>query len=159
MKWNNWSPGGSLNESRAMGTVLPLKPVFPVEAFDVFLTEWNIWNVLKAKIGDVSSAQDLMLVSRAFPMILSGQAHWLPGISSSFFFWRRWGGERWTEWGFSCFKGLPRCLTGKESAYQCRRHVLDPWVGKISWRRAWQPTPIFLPGESHGQRSLAGYSP
>lgn len=64
-----------MNESRAMGTVLPLKPVFPVEAFDVFLTEWNIWNVLKAKIGDVSSAQDLILVSRAFPMILSGQAH------------------------------------------------------------------------------------
>ena len=33
------------------------------------------------------------------------------------------------------------------------------WVGKILWRRAWQPTPIFLPGESYGQRSLAGYSP
>ena len=31
--------------------------------------------------------------------------------------------------------------------------------GKIPWRRAWQPTPVFLPGESHGQRSLAGYSP
>jgi len=35
----------------------------------------------------------------------------------------------------------------------------DPWVGKIPWRRKWQPTPVFLPGESHGQRSLAGYSP
>ena len=35
----------------------------------------------------------------------------------------------------------------------------NPWVGQISWRRAWQPTPVFLPGESHGQRSLAGYSP
>jgi len=35
----------------------------------------------------------------------------------------------------------------------------DPWVRKISWRRTWQPTPISLPGESHGQRSLAGYSP
>ena len=32
----------------------------------------------------------------------------------------------------------------------------DPWVRKISWRRAWQPTPVFLPGESSGQRSLAG---
>ena len=40
-----------------------------------------------------------------------------------------------------------------------RRLEFDPWVGKISWRRAWQPTPEFLPGESHGQRSLAGYSP
>ena len=35
----------------------------------------------------------------------------------------------------------------------------DRWVGKIPWRRAWQPTPVFLPGESHGQRSLAGSSP
>ena len=34
----------------------------------------------------------------------------------------------------------------------------DPWVGKIPWRRKWQPTPVFLPGKSHGQRSLAGYS-
>ena len=40
---------------------------------------------------------------------------------------------------------------------QCRRPRFDPW--KIPWRRAWQPTPVFLPGESHGQRSLVGYSP
>ena len=39
------------------------------------------------------------------------------------------------------------------------RPEFDPWVGKIPWRRVWQPTPVFLPGESHGQRSLAGYSP
>ena len=39
------------------------------------------------------------------------------------------------------------------------RHGFDPWVWKIPWRRAWQPTPVFFPGESHGQRSLAGYSP
>ena len=46
-------------------------------------------------------------------------------------------------------------------ANQCRsqkRRRLDPWVGKIAWSRAWQPTPGFLPGESHGQRSLVGYS-
>ena len=35
----------------------------------------------------------------------------------------------------------------------------NPWVGKMPWRREWQPTPVFLPGEFHGQRSLAGYSP
>ena len=39
------------------------------------------------------------------------------------------------------------------------RHRSNPWVGKMPWRRAWQPTPVFLPGASHGQRSLAGYSP
>jgi len=47
----------------------------------------------------------------------------------------------------------------KESTCQCRRHGFDPWVRKISWRRKWQPIPVFLPGKSHGQRSLGGYSP
>ena len=42
---------------------------------------------------------------------------------------------------------------------QCRRPRFDPWVRKTLWRRKWQLTPVFLPGESHGQRSLAGYSP
>ena len=41
----------------------------------------------------------------------------------------------------------------------CRRLGFDPWVRKISWRRKWQPTPVFLPGKSHGRRSLVGYSP
>ena len=41
----------------------------------------------------------------------------------------------------------------------CRRCRFDPWVGKIPWRRAWQPTPGFLPGEFHGRRNLAGYRP
>ena len=39
---------------------------------------------------------------------------------------------------------------------RCKRHGFNPWVGKIPWRKAWQPTPAFLPGEFHGQRSLAG---
>ena len=39
------------------------------------------------------------------------------------------------------------------------RPGLDPWVGKIPWRRTWEPTPVFLPGEPHGRRSLVGYSP
>ena len=42
---------------------------------------------------------------------------------------------------------------------QCRRFGFDTWVRKNSWSRKWQPTLVFLPGESHGQRSLAGYSP
>ena len=54
-----------------------------------------------------------------------------------------------------------RWLSDK-SAGQCRRHRrwrFDPWGGKIPWRWAEQPTPVFLPRESHGQRSLEGYSP
>ena len=42
---------------------------------------------------------------------------------------------------------------------QCRRPGFNSWVGKIPWRREWQPTTVFLPGKSHGQRSLLGYSP
>ena len=42
---------------------------------------------------------------------------------------------------------------------ETERFGFDPWVRTISWRRAWQPTPVFLPGASHGQRSLEGYSP
>ena len=54
---------------------------------------------------------------------------------------------------------LPRWLSGKESACKCGRRGSFPSLGRSSpWRRKWQPTPIFLPGESHGQRSLAGYS-
>ena len=54
--------------------------------------------------------------------------------------------------------GFPGSSAGKESACQCRRHGFVPWVGKIPWRRKWQPTPVFLPGKSHRQRNLAGYS-
>ena len=53
---------------------------------------------------------------------------------------------------------LPCQLSGKESTWQCRRYGFDPWVGKIPWKRKWQPTPVFLPGKSHGQWSLAGCS-
>ena len=50
-------------------------------------------------------------------------------------------------------KGLPASAGDVKS---CRFNL---WVGKILWRRAWQPTPLFFPGESHGERSLVGYSP
>ena len=46
-----------------------------------------------------------------------------------------------------------------ESTCQCRRCGFGPWVGKIPWRRTWQPTPVFLLGKSHGRRSLVGYGP
>ena len=58
---------------------------------------------------------------------------------------------RW--WGFP---------GGQEYACQCKRylrHGFNPWVRKISWSRQWQPTPVFLPGKFHGQRSLTGFGP
>ena len=53
--------------------------------------------------------------------------------------------------------GFPGGASSKELTYQyrrARRHRFDFWVGKIPWRREWQPTPVFLPGEYHGQRSV-----
>ena len=61
-----------------------------------------------------------------------------------------------SNWGF------PGAVSGKESTHQCRRHKRcrsDPWVRKIPWKRAWQPTLVLLLGESRGLRSLVGYSP
>ena len=58
--------------------------------------------------------------------------------------------------------GLPRWLSDIEFACQCRRckrYDFAPWIRQIPWRRKWQLAPVFLPGKSHGQRSLAGYSP
>ena len=59
--------------------------------------------------------------------------------------WRQLGLLRWLRWWRICL--------------QCRRPGFDPWVGQIPWRKEWLPAPVFLPGESRWQRSLAGYSP
>ena len=84
-------------------------------------------------------------------------------------FWRLVLKELWPERKKALFwhhlkmaMGFPGGASGKEPACRCRRQKrcgFDPWVKKIPWRRAWQPTPVFLPGKSHGQRSLAGDSP
>ena len=60
---------------------------------------------------------------------------------------------------FYYVRGFPGGTSGKEPTCQCRRHKrrkLDPWVGTIPWKRAWQPTPVYVPGEFHEQRSLVG---
>ena len=61
---------------------------------------------------------------------------------------------------YRIYSGFPGGTSGKELACQFRRHKkpgFDPWVRKIPWRKAWQPTPVPLPGGVHGQRSLAGF--
>ena len=63
---------------------------------------------------------------------------------------------------FTAATGMYMGFPGGSSTCQrrrWRRHGFSPWVGKIPWRRKWQPTPVFLSGKSHGQRSLVGYSP
>ena len=87
--------------------------------------------------------------------------NWLPGMIQSVFILQR----ELSLNSFTSFKylyGLPRCLRGKESACQCRscwRSRFNPWVGEIPWSRKQQPTLVFLPEKSHGQRSLLGYRP
>ena len=58
-----------------------------------------------------------------------------------------------TAWGASLVAQKVKHLLA------CRRPGFNPWIGKIPWRRKWQPTPVLLPGKSHGWRNLAGYSP
>ena len=56
--------------------------------------------------------------------------------------------------------GFPGGASGQELACRCRRHKhKHTWVGKVSWKRKWQPTPLVLPGNFHAQRGVAGYSP
>ena len=61
---------------------------------------------------------------------------------------------------FIILRGFPRWCSSKESSCLCRRHKrwgFNSWVGKIPWSRKWQPTPVFLPGKFHGQRSPWGH--
>ena len=85
------------------------------------------------------------LKGKIFPLrkTPNSQNHFLEGI---------WYGQmsRWASY------------VAQKSACQCkrlRRYGFDLWVGKIPWKRKWQPTPVFLPGKFHGHRSLTGYSP
>ena len=66
-------------------------------------------------------------------------------------------GHDWSDLAACLLRGFPGGASGKEPSYQCRRckrHEFDPCIWKIPWRRVWQPTLVFLPGESHGQRNL-----
>ena len=71
----------------------------------------------------------------------------------------------WCMWYISPFSwssviSFINCFNFQQSVcLQCGRPGFDPWVRKIPWRRKWQPTPVFLPGEPHGQRSLVDCSP
>ena len=97
------------------------------------------------------------------PMVCS-----LPGSSVHVIFQTRV--LKWVAIAFSIFfytyiwkyMGFPSGSVVKNSPARAghgKRYGFNPWVGKIPWRSKWQPTPVFLPGEFHGQRSLVGYSP
>ena len=73
-----------------------------------------------------------------------------------------WGKLGGWDWHIHCCAGASQVAPMVKSLpamQETERRGFRLWVGTVPWRRAWQPTPVFLPGESHGQRSLAGYSP
>ena len=70
--------------------------------------------------------------------------------------------RRHTIWNQVCqekYKSPQICRWHHPHGRRCSRPRFNPWVRKISWRRQWQPTPVFLPGKSHGRRSLISCSP
>ena len=138
--------------------MLDWSPIFPL--LDLVFTQWNSGSAFHAPA---------LHPSQAFTLI-SPSARTKPGINGQFIY-IRWfaanfsaslemtfqpncgGGTEVEEGKTEGYLELPGWLSGKESARQCRRRELDPWVRKIFWRRKWQPIPVFLPGESLGQRS------
>ena len=108
-----------------------------------------MWNI--AQLKNTNEKSKFRPSSATIPGMVNQslqlQSH--PFITSCPFFFQPYGGGN----------GLPCWLNRKRICLQCRRCGFDSWVGKIPWRRKWQPTPVFLPGESHGQRSLVGCSP
>ena len=126
-------------------------------------TSWNgRWELQGAGGTWIGRGHDFSMTPFWLCLISSGQEGCL-GWSRTFFFFNPWLLTSLTlpvDWKIKLHH--PGGASGKEPTCQCRRHKryeFNPWVGKIPWTRAWQPTPVFLPGESHGQRSLAGYGP
>ena len=86
-----------------------------------------------------------------FPILMNCSLLQKPALQFSFFS---------TELSLGLTLGdFPGGSDGKSICLQCGIPGFSPWVGKITWRRKWQPIPVFLPGKFHGRRSLAGYSP
>ena len=91
----------------------------------------------------LSKLQELVMDRKAWHVVIYGVAKSWTRLGS-------WTELNWTE------------LSGKVPSCQYRRNnrcIFDPWVRRIPWWRVWQPATVFLPGESHGQWNLAGYSP
>ena len=91
---------------------------------------------------NIAAIQETKLLSlgREDPLEMEMATH------SAFLAWR----IPWTGCGVP--KGLPRWLSSEEPTCQCKTCGFHPWVEKIPWRRTWRPTPVFLPGQPHGQR-------
>ena len=129
---------GSLHSPAMLGFLQVLQPVS--SGFLALFTCLLLWDLL----APLPSSGWLLILLACYLGVTSNEDFWLFHICST------------------CTLGASQvALVVKEPSCQCRRQEMrfNPWVEKMPWRRMWQPTPVFLPGESHGQRSLAGYSP
>ena len=101
--------------------------------------------LFKGRVGSVGRREVVLVPPVDGTDGESQQARWAVGGPGP-------GHRQWASQVALVVKNLPVTAGDK-------RHGFDPWVGKIPWRRKWQPTPVFLPGEFHGQKSLVGHSP
>ena len=98
------------------------------------------------------SLRNLLWSTRALPKIPMTSVDWPPIMADGLWFKRK-------KCTIYYFKGASLVAQMVKNLLQCRRPQFDPWVGKIPWKRERLPTPVFLPGGFHGERSLVGYSP
>ena len=132
--WTLASPGSSVRgdspgKNTGAGCHALLQGIFPTQGWNPGLLCWQVDSLLQNH---------------------QGSPHQLIYSALEFCCWPHF-------WG-----GFPGGARGKDPACwrrRCERCRFDSWVGKIPWRRKWQPTPVCLPGKSHGQRSLVGYRP
>ena len=123
------------------------------------------WEGLKAGEGDDRGQDGWMASPAQWTWVWTKSRRWWR--TGRLGMWKSMGvTESWaqlSDWTTNfIIQGLPRWHSCKEAACRCRRYRkygLGPLVAKISWRRKWQPTLVFLLGKLHGQRNLAGYSP
>ena len=134
---------------------------FPVQSPSLkskSLTQFRVTGVFPgaqvSRVGASEGENTLMLLAPESSVRLGLQGHAFPSSISP---WR----VSWVSGSLSLWPDRTRrCLVVQmvKNSPAVQETWIWSWVGKIHWRRAWQPTPVFLPGESHGQRSLAGYS-
>ena len=110
---------------------------------------WDEDHYFSFFVLSIQSSPNLVISTNTFILLTFSGSEFRKGSAG----WSLCGVRHWWKPG-----GFPGGSDGK-NPLAMRETWFDPWVGKIPWRRAWQPTPVFLPGESHGQRGLVGYSP
>ena len=138
-------------------------PIHPLPIFQFWKSQ--IWAFLSLSLG-IFSVYSLLLLQFRFQIYVIATVFvflWLtsPNIMPSVSIHIVSNGRNYSffsSW-IILYCGLPWWFSGKESACQCRRCRCGLRVGKIPWRRKWQPTPEFLLGKSHGREAWWGYSP